>query len=87
LEVVVLSARQAPVEHPRRRVADVLEAVHHVARDENDRAGAGRSRMSDTPKSMVTRFNAKRFLGWTGTRTARPGEMTMAKSSHGLWIG
>ncbi len=41
-EVVVLSARQAPVEHARRRVADVLEAVHHVARDEDDGARAGR---------------------------------------------
>src|SRR5262249_62001305 len=38
-EVVVLSTRQAPVEHARRRVADVLEAVHHVAWDEDDRPG------------------------------------------------
>src|SRR5262245_63133754 len=44
LEVVVLSARQAPVEHPRRRVSDVLEPVHYVPRDEHDRAGAGRRR-------------------------------------------
>src|SRR5882724_9932110 len=42
LEVVILSTRQAPVEHARRRVADVLEPVHHVARDEDDGAGAGR---------------------------------------------
>jgi hypothetical protein len=39
---VVLSTRQAQVEHAPRRVADVLEAVHHVARDEDDGAGAGR---------------------------------------------
>jgi hypothetical protein len=39
-EVVVLPTRQAPVEHARRRVADVLEAVHHVARDEDDGTGA-----------------------------------------------
>src|SRR5260370_4443683 len=41
-EVVVLSARQAPVEHARRGVADILEAVHYVARDEDEGAGAGR---------------------------------------------
>ena len=41
-EVVVLSARQTPVEHAPCRVANVLEAVHHVARDEDDGAGAGR---------------------------------------------
>ena len=41
-EVVVLSARQGPVEHARCRVADVFEAVHHVARDEDDGAGASR---------------------------------------------
>src|SRR5262249_49813450 len=28
-EVAVLSTRQAPVEHARRRVTDILEAVHH----------------------------------------------------------
>ena len=37
-EVVVLSTRQGPVEHAPRRVADVLEAVHDVARDEDDGA-------------------------------------------------
>src|SRR5437667_239551 len=42
LEVLVLTTRQAPVEHARRRVADVPEAVHHVARDEDDGAGADR---------------------------------------------
>ena len=41
-EVVILSTRQAPVEHAPCRVADVLEAVHDVARDEDDGAGAGR---------------------------------------------
>ena len=41
-EIAILSARQAPVEHARRRVADVLEAVHDVARDEDDTAGADR---------------------------------------------
>lgn len=35
-EVVILSTRQAPVEHARRRVANVPEAVDHVARDEDD---------------------------------------------------
>src|SRR5262244_4143938 len=44
-EVVVLSTRQAPVEHACRRVADVREAVHHVARDEDEGAGAGRRRL------------------------------------------
>src|SRR5262245_38006267 len=42
LEVVVLSTRQTPVEHARDGVADVLEAVHDVARDEGDGAGADR---------------------------------------------
>jgi hypothetical protein len=42
LEVVILSARQGPVEHRPRRGADVLEAVHHVARNEDEGAGAGR---------------------------------------------
>ncbi len=46
-EVVVLSTRQAPVEHAPCRVADVLEAVHDVARDEDDGAGAG-------PRGLVT---------------------------------
>src|SRR5438128_7596109 len=41
-EVVILSTRQAPVEHAPCRVADVLEAVHDVARDEDDGAGADR---------------------------------------------
>src|SRR5262245_13509224 len=41
-EIAVLSTRQAPVEHARRRVAHVLEAVNHVPRDEDDGAGAGR---------------------------------------------
>src|SRR5262245_57439060 len=42
LEVVVLSARQGPVEHARRGVADILEAVHYVARDEDDGARTDR---------------------------------------------
>jgi hypothetical protein len=33
-----MSTRQAPVEHARLRAAHVLEAVHHVARDEDDDA-------------------------------------------------
>src|SRR5215831_20558187 len=41
-EVVVLSTRQGPVEHARRCVADVLEALHHVARDEDDTARTDR---------------------------------------------
>src|SRR5215510_6715082 len=41
-EVVVLSTRQGPVEHARRCVADVLEAMHHVARDEDDSAQTDR---------------------------------------------
>src|SRR5262249_15957243 len=40
LEVVILSSRQAPVEHARRRVADILEAVHHVAGDKDESSGA-----------------------------------------------
>src|SRR4029453_17731309 len=36
LEVVILSTRQTPVEHARRHVADVLEAVDDVSRDEDD---------------------------------------------------
>src|SRR5215831_5312252 len=39
---MVLSTRQAPVEHAGRRIADVLETVHDVARDEHDRPGTGR---------------------------------------------
>src|SRR5262245_50584910 len=38
---MVLSTRQAPVEHARRRVADILEPMHRVARDEYDGTGAG----------------------------------------------
>ena len=41
-EVLIVSSRQTPVEHAPCRVADVLEAVHDVARDEDDGAGAGR---------------------------------------------
>src|SRR6185436_20455341 len=41
-EVVVLSTRQAPVEHACCRVPDVLETVHHIARDEDNGAGSGR---------------------------------------------
>src|SRR5437763_9171486 len=40
LEVVVLPGRQAPIEHARCRVADVLEAVDDVARDKHDGSGA-----------------------------------------------
>src|SRR5262249_55326297 len=45
-EVVVLSARQAPVEHARNCVADVLETVHDVSRDEHDGPGTGRRRVA-----------------------------------------
>src|SRR5215510_8239009 len=45
-EVVILSARQAPVEHARRRVAYVLETMHHVTRDEYDSAGGCRPRFA-----------------------------------------
>jgi hypothetical protein len=41
-EVVIMSTRQGQVEHTPCRVADILEAVHDVARDEDDGAGAGR---------------------------------------------
>ena len=41
-EVVILSTRKTHVEHAPRRVADVLETVHHVARDKDDGAGASR---------------------------------------------
>ena len=41
-EVMIVSTRQAPVEHAPCRVPDVLEAVHDVARDEDDGAGADR---------------------------------------------
>src|SRR6185436_8646200 len=39
-EILVLSAQQAPVEHARGRLTYVLEAVYHVARDEDDRPGS-----------------------------------------------
>src|SRR5215813_11804195 len=38
-EVMVLPTRQAPAQHASRDAADALEAVHHVARDEDDAAG------------------------------------------------
>src|SRR5215831_14375066 len=38
-EVMVLPTRQAPAQHASHDSADVLEAVHHVARDEDDAAG------------------------------------------------
>jgi hypothetical protein len=38
-EVMVLPTRQAPAQHASRDAADVLEAVHDVARDEDDAAG------------------------------------------------
>src|SRR5262249_54275393 len=38
-EVMVLPTRQAPAQHASHGAADVLEAVHHVARDEDDAAG------------------------------------------------
>src|SRR5262249_16211692 len=40
-EVMVLPTRQAPAQHASRDAADVLEAVHDVARDEDDAAGTG----------------------------------------------
>ena len=42
LEVMVLPTRQAPAEHSSRDVADVLEAMDDVARDEDDAARTGR---------------------------------------------
>src|SRR5215471_4895612 len=41
-EVMVLPTRQAPAQHSSRDVADVLEAVDDVARDEDDAARTGR---------------------------------------------
>src|SRR5215510_8552938 len=38
-EVMILPTRQAPSQHASRDAADVLEAVHDVARDEDDAAG------------------------------------------------
>ena len=38
-EVMVLPTRQAPAQHASRDAADVLEAVHNIARDEDDTAG------------------------------------------------
>src|SRR6516225_8727175 len=38
---MVLPTRQAPAQHASRDAADVLEAVHDVARDEDDAAGTG----------------------------------------------
>src|SRR5262252_10978467 len=40
-EVTVLPARQAPAQHASCDEADVLEAMHDVARDEDDAAGTG----------------------------------------------
>src|SRR5215813_15393301 len=37
-EVMILPTRQAPSQHASRDAADVLEAVHDVARDEDDAA-------------------------------------------------
>src|SRR5262245_59117300 len=45
-EVMILSARQAPVEHAPGCVAYVLETMHHVARDENNSARACRPRFA-----------------------------------------
>src|SRR6516164_7593820 len=39
---MVLPTRQAPAQHASRDVADVLEAVDDIARDEEDAAGTGR---------------------------------------------
>src|SRR5262245_38437662 len=38
---MILPTRQAPGQHASRGAADVLEAVHDVARDEDDAAGTG----------------------------------------------
>src|SRR5262249_53799691 len=38
-EVTVLPTRQAPAQHTSRDAADVLKAMHDVARDEDDAAG------------------------------------------------
>jgi hypothetical protein len=43
---MVLAARQSQIEHAGPRAADVLEAVHRVARDEDGAAGAGRRRLA-----------------------------------------
>src|SRR5499427_11101344 len=40
-EVMILPTRQAPGQHASRGAAYVLEAVHDVARDEDDAAGTG----------------------------------------------
>src|SRR5258708_14251817 len=62
LEVMVLSARQAPVEHARLCVADILEAVHRIARDEDDRAGAG-GRRPDADRQLIRAPDDEEHLG------------------------
>ena len=42
-EIMVLPTRQAPGQHASRDAADVLEAVHDIARDEKDAAGTRRN--------------------------------------------
>src|SRR5262249_26138511 len=60
-EVVILSARQAPVEHTRRRVANVLERMDHVARDEYNGASACRIRFA-TDRQFIGALDDEEYL-------------------------
>src|SRR5215813_14762498 len=62
LEVVVLTTRQAPVEHAPGRLADVLEAVNHIARDEDDGAGTGRRGLAPDGQLVGAFENEEHFL-------------------------
>src|SRR5262249_61818093 len=61
-EVVVQSTRQAPLEHAHRGVADTLEAVHYIARDEDDGARAGRRGLVTDGQLTGTLEDEEHFL-------------------------
>src|SRR5262249_25681621 len=61
-EVAVLSTRQAPVEHARRRVADIPEAVHYVAGNEDDSSGANRRGLAADRQLIGTLDDEEHFL-------------------------
>ena len=61
-EGAVLSARQAPVVHARCRVADIFEAVHDVAGDEDDSPWTDRRDLAADRQLIGTFDDEKRFF-------------------------
>src|SRR5580765_2908064 len=60
-EVLIVSTRKTHVEHAPRRVADVLETVHHVAWDKDDGAGPSRRGLA-TDGHLIGAFEDEEYF-------------------------